>query len=201
MKKLLLTLAALSMAAAPASAATSTYVSGSVGLGLATNTEKTFLGATVKDMYAYKTGVPFVGAVGIKSDAYRLEAALGYQVNDVDKAKLDLFHPVSLPGNKVSMWTYMANAYYDIDLDKSSASPYVTVGLGGASLKPAISGESSTTKSVFAWQAGAGVALKASDVVVSDLGYRYLKPLSVKTGGEELSFGFHNLLAGVRYCF
>ena len=149
MKKLLLTALIAGMSATPALA--TPYVSGSVGLGFAGNSsvEVTGVGET-KDVFEWKSGIPFGAAVGIKQDALRVEAALGYQTHD-----LDTLFGVSLDGidYSVSVLTYMVNGYYDININKSNVSPYVMAGLGGASLKP----EGDTSKSVFAWQVGAGV--------------------------------------------
>lgn len=203
MKKLLLTALIAGMSATPALSAP--YVSGSVGLGFAGNSSFELTGVgEVDDVIKWKSGIPFGGAIGIKQDAFRVEAALGYQTHDIDEV-------LTAPGvygapegtdNSLSVLTYMVNGYYDIDLNKSSISPYVTVGLGGASLKP----EGDTSKSVFAWQVGAGVGVKAAKDLTVDLGFRYLKPGSLEGQDSEgdsgkFSLSYTNILAGIRYDF
>ncbi len=201
MKKLLLTALIAGMSAAPALA--TPYVSGSVGLGFAGNSSISIAGVgEVNDVIKWKSGVPFGAAVGIKQDGFRVEAALSYQTHDIDKI-------LTAPGvyetpegtNSLSALTYMANGYYDINLNKSSVSPYVMAGLGGASLKP----EGDTSKSVFVWQIGAGVGVKAAKDLTVDLGFRYLKPGSlegeVNNQSGKISLSYTNILAGIRYDF
>ena len=193
MKKLLLTALIAGMSAAPALASTP-YVSGSVGLGLVSNGSFTPTGGTeVKDAVKFDSGVPFGGAIGLKQEDFRVEAALLYQSHDIKDQT-----------TSVSAFSYMVNGYYDINLNKSSVSPYVTVGLGGASFKGSDAG--STSKSAFAWQIGAGVGVKAAKDVTVDLGVRYLKPGSIDSEDEhgnpgKTSFSITNILAGVRYDF
>ncbi|MEI7933891.1 MAG: outer membrane beta-barrel protein [Chlorobiaceae bacterium] len=200
MKKLLLTALIAGMSATPAFAAP--YVSGSVGLGFAGNSSYTQTGGTeVKDFLKWKSGVPFGGAIGIKQDEFRVEAALGYQTHDLDKVlnnTTGVYESATGTGNSFSVLTYMANGYYDIDLNKSSVSPYVMGGLGGASLKP--KDKDSTSK--FAWQVGAGVGIKAAKDLTVDLGIRHLKPGSGNDGTRgKFSVSYTNILAGIRYDF
>ena len=67
-------------------------------------------------------------------------------------------------------------------------------------------------KSVFAWQVGAGVGIKASEHVVVDLGYRYFQTANIAVdnmalipehgvGPVDLTRSGSNILAGVRYNF
>jgi len=205
MKKLLLTALIAGMSAAPAFAAP--YVSGSFGLGFAGNSDfKPTVGAEVKDAVKFKTGVPFGAAIGIKEDTFRVEAALGYQTHKVDQMLTGPtapgVHVADVTNESISVLTYMFNGYYDIDLNKSSVSPYVMAGLGGASLKP----KDGDSKSKFAWQVGAGVGIKAAKELTVDLGIRHLKPGSLdgsaydNTNGKY-SFSYTNILAGIRYDF
>ena len=202
MKKLLLTAMIAGMSAAPALA--TPYVSGSVGVGFAGNSSLTLTGGVeVNDALKWKSGIPFGGAIGIKQDEFRVEAALGYQTHEVDKVLVaGVYEAPTGTDNSLSVLTYMVNGYYDINLNKSSISPYVMVGLGGASLKP----EGDTSKSVFAWQVGAGVGVKAAKDLTVDLGFRYLKPGSLEGQDSDgnsgkFSLSYTNILAGVRYDF
>jgi opacity protein-like surface antigen len=199
MKKLLLTALIAGMSATPALASTP-YVSGSIGLGFVGNSEASVSGKTIKDAITYKSGIPFGAAVGMKKDQLRVEAAIGYQTSDVDKEKRNLTDLVSVSGDSVSILTYMANCYYDINLNKSSVSPYVMAGIGGASINAKVN-TSDETKSVFAWQLGAGVGVKAANNLTVDLGYRYLKASKFKDNYGEYTASSSNILAGVRYDF
>ena len=198
MKKLLLTALIAGMSAAPALA--TPYVSGNVGVGFLGNSDASRLGITINDAITYKSGIPFGIAVGVKEDRFRVEAAIGYQTNDVEKEKRNLIDLVSVSGDSISFLTYMANCNYDINLNKSSVSPYVMVGIGGASINAKID-TSDETKSVFAWQLGAGVGVKAANNLTVDLGYRYLKPSKFKDNYAEYTGSSSNILAGIRYDF
>ncbi len=184
MKKILLTALIAGMSAAPALAGTP-YVSGSVGLGLLNSGSFTPTGG-VKEDVKFDSGVAFGGAIGIKQNDFRIEAALAHQSNDIQDST-----------DSVSLFSYMVNGYYDISLDKSSVSPFVTVGLGGVSAKS----PNSDSKSAFAWQLGAGVGVKASKDLTVDLGVRYTKPSAFKYSDGEFKVSSTNILAGLRYGF
>jgi opacity protein-like surface antigen len=200
-KRVLLPLLLAGMWATPAMAGT--YVSGSVGLGLLSNSEVKDSHATHKDAVEYNAGIPFGVAVGYKFDDYRLEGAIGYQTYGVDKTLNDssgLLEPAAGNGH-LSIWSFMANGYYDINLKGSSISPYLTAGLGLDSVK-ASSDRQNDRNNGFAWQLGTGVGIKASENVVVDLGYRYFKAADVTVKGfGDISVAGSNILAGVRYNF
>jgi len=173
-----------------------TYVSGSVGLGMMGNSDFENATGTVKDGVEYKAGVPFGVALGYKADEYRAEVAVGYQSNSVDKVL-----GASVTDIDVATLSFMVNGYRDFAIKDSSVSPYVMLGLGMANLEWK---EATVTddKSVFAWQLGAGVGIKASDKVVVDLGLRYFKPSNVEVDdGVDMTVSSMNILAGVRYTF
>jgi len=175
-----------------ANAAESTlpYVGVSTGFGLLNNSTVDGL----NDAISYKTGYLINGAVGLKLDNYRVEAELGYHSNSVDSAKISGFN-----GSYVNLWTYMANGYYDIKIKNSKFSPYVMGGLGIAHATLDSNGSPSSTK--FAWQLGAGVSLKATDLINIDLGYRYLQPSDASFNGAKVSLASSNIVAGIRTTF
>ena len=201
-KRLLLPLLLAGMWATPAMA--NTYVSGSVGVGLLNNSDMKFPGVTYKDAVEYKAGVPFGVAIGYKSDEFRLEGAVGYQTHSIDKV-LNSGSGVmeTVTGADISIWSFMANGYYDISVKDSDLLPYLTAGLGVATVKGTDTGGTFLDQSVFAWQVGAGVGFKVSKEVVVDLGYRYFKAADVadKSGSPDISVSGSNILAGIRYEF
>lgn len=154
--------------------------------------------ASSPDLLDWNTGYNVTGALGVQIDPMRVEAAVGYQSNGLSTVGGG---DVSMAGFEVSMWTVMANAYYDVHINNSGVSPYLMGGIGFASVKntyPTLTAAQNNT--VLAYQAGCGVGIKTTDKVTVDLGYRYLKtddpiatPASVK-----YSLGSHNILLGLR---
>ncbi len=195
-KKLFLPLLLAGMWATPALAAP--YVSGSVGLGTLPNSDAQYPGVLIKDFLQYDSGFAFNMAYGQKSGDFRAELALDYQRNGINAI-------VGIPdsGSNISVISGMVNGYYDLPIKKSSITPYVMAGLGVASVDLTDAAGGSSTGSAFAWQAGAGVGIKASDNVVVDFGYRYFngsKPsLSTGLGDFDLDISGSKFLVGVRY--
>ncbi len=198
-KRLLLPLLFAGLWATPAMAAP--YVSVSAGLGLLNNSDGTRAVGSRNDAIEYNTGVPIGVAVGYKVDEFRVEGAIGYQSHSIDRA-WDGSAMVAVTDSDISIWSFMANGYYDISIKDSSVSPYLTAGLGFASIDGNHGGSSSTE---FAWQLGAGVGIKASENVVVDLGYRYFKTADVSAEIDgiptDLSISGSNILVGARYSF
>jgi opacity protein-like surface antigen len=195
MKKLILPLLVAGTFAAPslAQAANTPYASLSTGLNLMNNS--TVDG--VSNWMTYKTGYLVNGAVGLKMDDVRVEAEIGFHHNAIDK----VFVLIPVSDSSATMWTFMANAYYDVNM-KSSVTPYVMGGLGlsRVNLKiPDLTVDDSSSQ--FAWQLGAGIGIKASKDVTVDLGYRYLKPSEGDFSGTKVTLGGSEILAGVRFNF
>jgi len=177
------------------------YASVSTGLGIVANSNITPGGITINNLITYKSGVPFIGAVGFKSDAYRLEAAFEYQSNNVDKEKLDGVNLTSVLGNSVSISSYMANYYYDINVTDDIA-PYLTAGLGSATITTKSTGFPDESQRGFAYQLGAGIGINALKNIVIDFGYRYFKPSAKNVLNiANVSTQSNNFLVGLRYNF
>jgi len=201
------------MATSPAYA--KPYLSGAVGDGALVNSYTTVPGVTVKNADTFASGFPVFGAVGIKSNAYRVEVALGKQTNDMETVIKNssgaTFTSVPATASRGSVLSCMINNYYDFDFNSLTAiaKPYLAFGFGGARINM----KSSTvdeTNTVFAWQIGGGVGLKAADNFTIDLGYRFFKPSdfssTVKLNNgttEKGNFVFlsYNFQAGIRYEF
>lgn len=195
-KTLLLSLLVAGLWATPAVA--KTYVSASAGLGLLSNSEATASGFTLTDFMEYKSGIPLSLAVGVKSDDYRVEGAIGYQSHTVDK----MAGTAVTTDDSVSLLLFMANGYRDFSIKNSTVSPYLMAGIGLMSVKP--TDVDATTG--FAWQIGTGVGIQASDRITVDFGYRYFNAANytvnnAATGSVDLNVAGSNLLAGVRYGF
>ncbi len=195
MKKLILSLLIAGACTVPsvARAESNAYVSLSGGVGLLNN-------STVDgndDAIRYDTGYLINGAIGLKNEAVRLEAEVGYHRNRVDSSDYSVVR-----GAHVSMWSYMANGYYDIDMDNVGLSPYIMAGLGAAhaTIREGNWGSPSSATE-FAWQVGAGLGIKTADNVMVDIGYRYLSPSDATFDGAKVSLASSNFIVGIRYSF
>ncbi len=200
-KRLLLPLLFAGLWATPALA--TPYVSVSAGLGLLNDSDMKVLGVTVDNMFGYSAGIPVDVAVGIKSGNCRLEGAVGYQSYNINA---ELGVPVDTNVD-VSAWSFMANGYYDFTVNNSGVSPYLTAGLGFASVNGSENSVDIFDDTVFAWQAGAGLGIKVSENVIVDLSYRYFKTADVAVvdlggyGTADLTISGSRILAGIRYSF
>jgi opacity protein-like surface antigen len=146
------------------------------------------------DAIEYDSGYLFNAAIGLKSGAYRVEAEIGYHTNDFDEA-------FWFGGDdNMSIWSFMANGYYDIAMNDSGITPYVMAGLGVANVNWSYdgSGGGEDDDTAFAWQVGAGVGFKAADRVTIDVGYLYFATADVELYGSDVSISKHNIIAGVR---
>lgn len=205
MKKFLSVCAALLVfvASAPiAQAGADPYVSLSAGLALLQNSDVEEGGVTDEDAIEYGTGYAVNGALGLDGGMYRLEGAVGYQVNDWDK-----FNGIEVPDGfdlEVSILSFMANGYVDIEMPAAMVTPYLMAGVGVANVDFEIEDlfGDSDGDTVFAYQFGAGVGIGATPNVTLDLGYRYFATGDVSPVEDvDISIASHNIMAGVRVGF
>jgi opacity protein-like surface antigen len=204
MKKICTSLLVAAICAAPALAqATTPYFSASAGSG---SMNKSSVDGE-NNVIEYNSGTAFNGSVGLEvKKNTRVEFAVGHQTNDVDN-----IYGVSPSHYGINMsfsiWSFMANGYVDLPTKNAGITPYLMAGMGLADVNTkfsddVVSGYSVTySDTVFAWQIGGGVGIKASDKVIVDLGYRYLSPSDVTVLDMKHSLSSSNLLAGIRYSF
>lgn len=148
---------------------------------------------TSVDAIKYDTGYLVNGAIGLKMESYRVEAEVGYHSNDFDQAYY-------YGGNdKMSIWSFMANAYYDFKMSDSDITPYIMGGLGVANVQWSYIGGNNDDDTAFAWQVGAGVGFKATDKITVDVGYRYFATGDVNIYGGDITISKHNVVAGLRF--
>ncbi|WP_294345099.1 acyloxyacyl hydrolase [Prosthecochloris sp.] len=183
-------------ASAPLAQAATPYVSASAGLALLS--ESDVEGSWVTDI-DYKSGFVINGALGLDGGMYRIEGAVGYQVSDWDE-----INGIELADNvdaEVSILSFMANGYLDIEMPVSMVTPYLTAGVGIANVDFE-DFEDSDDDTVFAYQFGAGVGIDAIPNVMLDLGYRYFATGDVSPAEDvDVSIASHNIVAGVRVNF
>ncbi|NTW51191.1 MAG: porin family protein [Chlorobiaceae bacterium] len=162
---------------------TGPYISASVGLGIAGDWKENGYADRVKN------SIPYNVAIGYNFGSTRLEVAGGYQKHDWRDYNDD-----------ASVTTLMGNGYIDLGSPSSGFRPYLMAGAGMADVSVSWDPNSIT---VFAWQAGAGVGVKLGSGWTFDVGYRYLKPSSLKCPSDDnkVDWELHNVMAGFRYQF
>lgn len=166
------------------------YVGLSAGPGLMHDSGIAY-GGEAMSVIVYDAGLALDGAVGLKIDGLRLEAAAGYQTSGFDK---QLFLTGS-DGDEnaealkihTAIRSYMVNGYADFDLG-GGVVPFVMAGAGFANVDmkkhwvPSSEWwmDVSYSQDVFAWQVGAGVGFRVADRVMVDLSYRYFTASDIK---------------------
>ena len=101
----------------------------------------------------YDTGFVIGGAVGYKMDKFRIEGAITYQQNDIDKLSAG-GESESLSGD-ISTLAFILNGYLDFPTE-SPFTPYITAGAGYAKVEADIEG-GSDDDNLFIYQIGVGV--------------------------------------------
>lgn len=153
------------------------------------------------DKAKLKAGYGLLGAVGCDYGSYRFEAEAGYADNN-----LKTYNGIDLDGD-ISVYSLMANAYYDIDAG-GSVTPYIGAGVGVAQVSGHNIVESGTSgtpvndnEMALAYQIGAGVAIPLTSTVDLDARYRYFATTDFSTDFGNLNVDSHNVLLGLRVKF
>ncbi|MEE9905949.1 outer membrane protein [Chlorobium sp.] len=160
------------------------YVSGSAGIAMMEDSD---LGGGFT--WPYDTGYAVTGAVGLDSGNLRLEGEIGYQNNGIEESDID-----------VSMVTYMANGYIDLDLPINPVTPYLTAGIGLADIKTDGLPSADDSSTVLAGQVGVGAGFSIAPMIKLDAKYRYLITADAEFDGvtDKISIDSHNVMLGLR---
>jgi OmpA-OmpF porin, OOP family len=175
----------------------------------------------------YDLGVGVYTALGYAwGNGFRTELELSYRNSDFDQIDPTVgfsgFPAGSISGDTVT-YGYMGNILYDFAAPGNSFTPYLGVGVGGATIEhsivgavaaggaptPALSIAYGGTKTVFAVQGIAGVAINLAEELALDISYRYFTPFSPDFTGTlngvpttfEVDSTSHNLFVGLRLNF
>jgi opacity protein-like surface antigen len=142
----------------------------------------------------------FSVAAGQKIGIGRLEAELGYKKADIKRIYADGLGSAKVNGD-MSALSLMGNGFIDFGANRT-VKPYIMAGLGGAKLKlKSTDMNADEEDNVFAYQAGAGCGIALNELIVFDVSYRYMGTSDTDLDGTKVSYGSHNLLAGVRFNF
>jgi opacity protein-like surface antigen len=181
----------------------------------------------------FDTGFAVAGAIGRRvGDNWRLEGEIGYRRNALDRLSLVGFFTDAVDGGRgndiggdMSALSFMANVFYDIPLDMPLR-PYLGGGVGLAHLWSSASFPNiaaaaavclilqpcdnipterfSGSDTVFAYQAGVGLAYEIISNLTASVDYRYFATSdpSFRTGGAKIdSYSTHNVSLNFRYEF
>lgn len=185
----------------------------------------------------FKSGYLVNGAVGYDFGGFRLEGEIGYQDNGVkrftgtiDQETNWAVWPPPAPIHESydddvsdldisqTVLSYMVNGYVDINVHSPVITPYVTAGVGLASVTmryddPYGISSGSYSDDVFAWQIGAGLSFKLGNRSTIDVGYRYFATDDVNFNDNHYhdpgntrsilkanhTVSSHHIMAGFRY--
>lgn len=205
MKKTLVTVATLTVLAAPMSsmaAADSFYVKGNIGIGMAMDTDIDNLPNAVGTAeMTYDNG--FIGSLAAGYDfanPMRMEIELIRQKNDLDITSYDNFYGTFNEGD-LKTHSFMLNGYYDVDTG-SPWKPFVGAGMGWSKLDINHPGFStSDSDDVFTYQLIGGVAYAFNDKWSVDVQYRFMGTSEATIDGADFNYNSNDLMLGLRYSF
>ncbi len=205
MKKSLITVAAMAVLAAPLSAIAaddSFYIKGSVGLGMAMDTDiDNMPNAAGNAKMTYDTGILASLAAGYDfANPMRLEIEFMRQKNDLDRLSYDNLYGNFTEGDLTTK-SFMFNGYYDISTG-SAWTPFVGAGIGFSKLDLDTPGlDFSDNDNVFTYQFIGGVAYAFNEQWSVDAEYRFIGTGDATIDGADFDFNSNNLMLGLRYSF
>lgn len=183
-----LIVAGLMPVAASAADKVGPYVSFS-GLAAFTQDDDTSVSGVPVDIN-FDTGFGIAAALGydFAGSNLRLEGELTYRYNEATVSSPAL--PSFAPSGDVDSIAYMANAYYDFDIN-SPLIPYVGAGLGVVDID--------SEDTVFAYQGMVGASYGINSYSELFGGYRYFDSEGLKLdGGGEMDYTSHGIEFGYR---
>jgi len=205
MKKILLSIAAVTMIAVPMnsfSAEDSVYIKGNIGLGMALDSDIDNMpnnAGTAK--MTLDSGFLATAAVGYDfTGPFRVEGEYGWQKNDLDQLSFNNQFGNFQEGDLTTQ-SLMVNAYYDL-ATSSPWSPFVGAGIGWAKVDldtPAL--PLGDNDDVFAYQLMAGVSYAIDDQWSIDGQYRFFGTQDATIQGADFSMNSNDLMIGLRYNF
>ncbi len=142
-------------------------------------------------------------AAGFNFGMFRIEGELGYQMNDVDKIKgydydYDEYYSDKVSSGDMSAYSFLGNVYLDF-VNPSPVTPYLTAGMGMATVELNDVFYEDYDDTVMAYQVGAGLAFQINPHFTIDLKYRYFATEEPDFDGIEADLDSHNVYCGFRF--
>lgn len=179
------------------------YLSGYMGLN--THSSREFSHPTTSGSVELKNGISYAGALGLRlTPNIRVEGELAYSRSDFTSMTLDTGASGSI-GKNLKTWLYMANVYYDFDVNWKNITPYVMGGLGLAIHDGAIAGapggltDASDTSYNLAYALGGGLKYQMRPGLALSGGYRYVGTTDLDIADYSVDYSAHEFRMGLHY--
>jgi opacity protein-like surface antigen len=174
------------------------YLSGNIG-SVSTSDSDIKYGENTGEL-SFDSGFSATGALGhTLGRTGRVEAELGYRINDIDKLKVDGLGTTANHG-EITTISLMGNAYWDFATG-TDFTPFVGAGIGVANIEAEIDQIGSDDDTVLAYQLIAGGSIAVTENLHIDLQYRYFSTSDPDFDGLEAEYNTHNLMVGLRLHF
>jgi len=185
------------------------YVSGNLGLSIASDSDFSVSGAGDIAEIGFDPGFNIGGALGYDYGNIRAEGEIAYHTWDMDEAFLSGFFfgcPCfgTIDGDAHAL-SFMVNGYYDFPVANSPIAPYLGGGIGVADVVGDITGSGDDSDFVFAYQFMAGIGFEINPSMTLTLSYRYFatKDPEVQILGTPVEFtvSSQDFSLGARFMF
>jgi opacity protein-like surface antigen len=177
------------------------YINANLGMSFLMDSDFSEPGAT--GTIEFDTGFATSFAAGYNFGMFRVEGEIGYQFNDIDQATVNSGGRSvsgSVSEGDMTAFSLMANGYFDF-VNTTPFTPFISAGLGVATLEINDLGGFDSDDTVFAYQFGVGVGYAINQNFNIDLTYRYFATEDPDFGVSEAEFASNNLYLGLRYNF
>jgi len=124
-------------------------------------------------------------------------------MNDVDKIKgydydYDEYYSDQVSSGDMTAYSFLGNIYLDF-VNPSPVTPYLTAGMGMATVELNDVFYEDYDDTVMAYQVGAGLAFQINPHFTIDLKYRYFDTEKPNFDGIDADFASHNVYCGFRF--
>lgn len=180
------------------------YISGQLGAAFMADSDLEDWGEQAGTL-EFEPGAAMGFAAGYNFGAFRIEGELGGQSSDIDRYRLNDYdyggsYSEKVSSGDMSIASLMGNVYLDF-VNPSNVTPYLTAGVGTATVELNDFYTEDYDDTVLAYQVGAGLAFQINPHMTIDLKYRYFATEKPDFEGLEADVASHNVYAGFRYNF